>query len=168
MKKALLGKLWVFGLLGVDALTKLLATRWVPPLNGSMYPFGGIGLFENFFGMNFSLNFVVNTGAAWGLFPNHFVLLLSLRICVIAAILGYLLFFRSAGHSRIPLWFIVIGALGNIIDMFCYGHVIDFFHLQICGWSFPIFNIADSCITCGVILLLLWPSRSKAKAVDAS
>jgi signal peptidase II len=168
LKKALSSKLWVIALLGLDALTKALVLKWVPPLNGSVYPFGGIGLFENFYGMNFSLNFVVNTGVAWGVFPNHYFLLLSLRLCVIAAMLGYLLFFRSSASSRTGLWLIVAGALGNIIDMFCYGHVIDFFHWQICGWSFPIFNIADSCITCGVFLVLLWPSRNKHKAVDAS
>ena len=168
MKKALFSKFWVFALIGLDVLTKVLALRWVPPCNGFVYPFGGIAIFENFFGVNFSLNTAINTGAAWGVFPNHFFLLLSLRLCVILAILCYLLFFRSSGRSQIPLWFIVTGATGNIIDMFCYGHVIDFFHFQIYGWSFPIFNIADSCITFGVFLLLLLPNRSKHKALNAS
>lgn len=168
MKKAIFSKLWVLALIGADALSKVLALQWLPPLQGSVYPFGGIAVFENFCGLNFSLNAAVNTGVAWGLFPNHFFLLLVLRLCVIGSILAYLLFFRASNRLQIPLWLIVAGALGNIIDMFCYGYVIDFFHVQIWGWSFPIFNIADSCITCGVILLLLWPSRSKHKVVDAS
>ena len=167
MKKAIFSKLWVLALIGVDALSKILAMKWVPPLQGSVYPFGGIPVFEDFYGLSFSLNTAVNTGAAWGLFPNHFFLLLTLRICVIASLLAYLVFFSSSNRARIPLWLIAAGPLGKIIDMFCYGYVIDFFHVKICRWSFPIFNIADSCITCGVIFLLLWPGNSKHKVINA-
>jgi signal peptidase II len=155
-------------LLGIDFLTKAIALRWIPPLEGGRFPYGGIAVFENIFGINFSLNTVVNTGAAWGVFPNHFFLLLLVRISIISALVFYLLFFRPLGRSRIPFWLIVTGALGNIIDMFYYGHVIDFFHVTILGWSFPIFNVADSCITCGVILLLILPNKNKSRVGNAS
>jgi signal peptidase II len=170
LKKALFNKLWFLGLIAVDALTKAMALHWVPLLQNTLYPFGGIGVFENFLGISFSLNTVSNTGAAWGFFPGHFLILLSLRLAVVGALLIHLCFFRPLNRPHPPLYLITTGALGNIIDMFTYGHVIDFLHLRFFGWSFPIFNIADGCITIGVALLLLWPNRwrcSKEAAENA-
>jgi len=46
------------------------------------------------------------------------------------------------------------GAIGNIIDRVLYGYVIDFLLFYYKDWSYPAFNIADSAITCGVILIL--------------
>lgn len=154
-------------LIGADVLSKILALRTIAPLQGFRYPFGGIGVFDVFC-MSCSLNTVVNTGAAWGVFPNHFNLLLALRVCAVIAIAAYLLYFKSAGRSQCGLWLIAAGATGNIIDMFRYGYVIDFIHLRFFGWSFPVFNIADSCITIGVMLLLIRPYRSRdARISDA-
>ncbi len=167
MKKAIFSKLWVLALLGLDATTKAFALQAIPFLQGLAYPFDGIAVFENFCGVSLSLNTVVNTGIAWGIFPHHFLFLLILRICVVASLLWVLFFSSSAVRIQFPLWLIATGAIGNIIDMLYYGHVIDFLHVQICGWSFPIFNIADSCITCGVVLLLFWPNRGKRRTVDA-
>lgn len=50
---------------------------------------------------------------------------------------------------------ILSGALGNVIDRLLYGAVVDFIDLHYMGWHWPAFNIADSAITLGVILLLL-------------
>jgi signal peptidase II len=165
LKRALFSKIFaLLSLVGIDALSKALAIGWIPPMQGSEYPFGGTGIFYTPF-VSFSLNMVSNTGAAWGVCPDHFSLLLSLRICVAVFILVYLLFFAS--RSSMPLWLVLTGAIGNIVDMICYGHVIDFFHFCFGTWSFPIFNIADSCISIGVICLLIWP-RKKEKVADAS
>ena len=46
------------------------------------------------------------------------------------------------------------GAVGNVIDRSSYGYVVDFILLHYQEWSYPAFNIADSAITCGVILIL--------------
>jgi signal peptidase II len=46
------------------------------------------------------------------------------------------------------------GAVGNLVDRLAYGHVIDFIDLHAGGWHWPAFNVADSAITCGVLLLL--------------
>ncbi len=50
---------------------------------------------------------------------------------------------------------ILAGAIGNLIDRIQHGHVIDFLLFYWNGWHFPAFNIADICITCGAILLIL-------------
>ncbi|WJF89616.1 signal peptidase II [Paraburkholderia bonniea] len=52
------------------------------------------------------------------------------------------------------LAFILGGALGNVIDRLAYGHVIDFLDFHLNAWHFPAFNLADSAITLGAILLI--------------
>jgi signal peptidase II len=143
----------------MDVASKALALRWVPPLRGFTYPFGGIALFD-LPCISFSLNTVVNTGMAWGLFPQFPTLLLILRLCIIGALVAYLV--KRQAKATFALWLIVAGALGNVIDMFWYGCVIDFLHFRFFDWSFPIFNLADSLITIGAALLLLWPKSRAA------
>ena len=58
---------------------------------------------------------------------------------------------------------IVGGAIGNIIDRAVYGHVVDFILLYYKDWSFAIFNIADSFITIGVILIIYDEFRANSK-----
>jgi signal peptidase II len=142
-------------LLGLDLLAKWAAIEWIPPIRSSdrLFPFGGIGIFD-WLGVSFSLNYTTNTGAAWGLFPNYPGLLFSLRAAVIVGLVAYLLVSKGSKASKFPLWLVVTGAIGNVIDFCLYGHVIDFFHFVFWGRSFPIFNIADSCITLGVLALI--------------
>ena len=137
-------------LLGLDALTKALALHFIPPLGVGAYPFGGIGIFS-LGGITFSLNYITNTGAAWGLFEGHSGLLFALRTLIIAALVFFV-------PKRFPVWLILTGAIGNVVDYCLYGHVIDFLHFTFWGYSFPLFNIADSCITIGV-LSLFFPQR---------
>ncbi len=47
------------------------------------------------------------------------------------------------------------GAIGNVVDRLLHGHVIDFIQLHYAGWAFPSFNVADSAITLGAILLIV-------------
>lgn len=54
----------------------------------------------------------------------------------------------------IALGLVLGGALGNVIDRIIFGHVIDFLHVYYQQWSWPIFNIADSAISIGVVILL--------------
>jgi signal peptidase II len=60
-------------------------------------------------------------------------------------------------HKRLllALALILSGALGNVIDRVAYGHVIDFLLFYWQNWYYPAFNVADSCITLGAILLIL-------------
>lgn len=161
MKKWLLG-LFVT-LLGLDIVTKILAIKWIPPMVWSdpVFPFGGIGIFPDFFGITFSLNYVVNTGAAWGVFAGHSGLLFSLRAAIIFGLVLYLIFFQRGETPKLPLWLIITGAVGNAIDYWLYRHVIDFLYFTFWGYSFPIFNLADSYITIGVMSLFLFSRRSK-------
>ena len=65
---------------------------------------------------------------------------------------------RNHGGQRMFSWalsLILGGAIGNVIDRLLHGHVIDFIQLHAAGWYFPSFNIADSAITIGAVLLIL-------------
>ena len=46
------------------------------------------------------------------------------------------------------------GAIGNVIDRMLYGYVVDFILIHYQSWSYPAFNVADSAITCGVVLIV--------------
>ena len=62
---------------------------------------------------------------------------------------------RTQTRLLLALALILSGALGNVIDRVTYGHVIDFLLFYWQNWYYPAFNIADSCITVGAILLIL-------------
>jgi signal peptidase II len=93
---------------------------------------------------------VHNRGVAFGLFADGGLLLIVVGV---AAVTALLVFFAT--HSRRPLvWLptglLLGGAAGNLIDRLRQGYVTDFIHLPL--W--PSFNLADSCITIGVLSLL--------------
>lgn len=112
-------------------------------------------------GVEFSINYTTNAGAAWGIFNSYPHGLIALRIVLIAILTIYLLYFNIDTLFRIPMTMIIAGAMGNILDFFLYGHVIDMFHVVLWGYDFPVFNVADSAITLGVfaIFCLSWRNR---------
>jgi len=150
-----------FLLLVCDVVSKLGAILCLHPLSGHVYPFGGVGIFPDFLGISFSLNYVVNSGAAWGMFPGHSGLLFLLRFAVIVGLVIYLVWGKKSAVPKFPLWLVVTGAVGNAIDYSLYGHVIDFFHFVFWGYSFPVFNLADSYITLGVFSLLFFSRKEQ-------
>ena len=56
---------------------------------------------------------------------------------------------------------VIGGAVGNVIDRIRFGAVVDFLDFHVAGWHWPAFNIADSAITIGVILLILDSLKSR-------
>jgi len=96
--------------------------------------------------------YVQNRHGAFGLFGSQAWLLVGMAV----AVLGIFWFaFRDAAARsklvRIAFGAILGAAIGNIVDRFHYGYVVDFIDLR---W-WPVFNVADSCITVGVALLVL-------------
>jgi signal peptidase II len=115
-----------------------------------------------------SLNYTINTGAAFGLLANQTV---PLIIMSIASLLIILLFLRYLSHittlSMVSIGFIWGGAVGNLIDRIHFGHVTDFIDFRLWGgFHWPTFNIADAAITVGVIALIYhffrWEGLGKA------
>lgn len=141
----------------LDQVTKGLVYIYLPVIDSSFYwyPYGGIGVFKNFAGIEFSINHMTNTGAAWGVLGNYQLALIILRIGLIAGLLIYLFYFNHHSSWQLPLILIIAGALGNVIDFFVYGHVVDMLHFVLWGYDFPVFNLADSAISIGIASLFI-------------
>lgn len=61
---------------------------------------------------------------------------------------------RGHGTLALGLALVLGGAIGNLVDRALYGYVVDFLLFYYQQWSYPAFNVADSAITCGVVLIL--------------
>ncbi len=107
----------------------------------------------------FKLTYVHNTGAAFsflseaGGWQRWFFAGLALMISVVIAVwLARLK--KNETLLAVALALVLGGAVGNLIDRLAYGYVIDFLDVYYESWHWPAFNIADSAITLGVILML--------------
>ncbi len=105
----------------------------------------------------FSIVMVWNRGISFGLFGSGEELtrwLLTGFALVIAAGLIFWMHMQTKKLPVIALGMVVGGAVGNAIDRIVYGAVADFFDVHVAGYSWPAFNVADSAITVGVLLLV--------------
>ena len=103
-----------------------------------------------------SLTYVTNTGAAFGLFPDFGGVFMIIAVVVIVVIIVY---YRQLPSDH---WLIQVslglqlgGALGNLLNRLLYGHVIDFIDFKV--W--PVFNVADSSVFVGVVILAFYLFR---------
>jgi signal peptidase II len=128
----------------VDQLTKSLVVSAIGP--------GRLGPRVEVVSSWLALEYTQNRGAAFGMFSGLVPILAAASFAILTGLL--LLYMRQASP---PLWLAVAvglisgGALGNLVDRVRLGHVVDF--LSVGSW--PNFNIADSAITVGV-LVLIW------------
>ncbi len=108
----------------------------------------------------FNLTYVRNTGAAFsflseaGGWQRWFFAGLAIVISIVIAVW----LARLKQHETllaVALSLVLGGAIGNLIDRLAYGYVIDFLDVYYQTWHWPAFNIADSAITLGVVLMLL-------------
>ncbi len=103
----------------------------------------------------FQFRLVHNTGMAWGMFGDSTQALGVMSLVVCAILTGYL--FANIRHINwwqvIGIALVVSGGLGNAIDRFSQGYVVDF--IETTFINFPVFNIADIGVTCGFIIFLI-------------
>ena len=130
----------------LDALAKMGAVAALTPEDGGVVRIDA-GL------LDFTL--VHNTGAAFGIGADATWVFVIVTIVIVAAALAWI----CAGKCRSPLSVVALallvgGGIGNFIDRVALGYVIDFIEFSFV--DFPVFNIADICITIGVVLLLVW------------
>ncbi|UPT75322.1 MAG: signal peptidase II [Elusimicrobiota bacterium] len=138
-------------LLALDRATKAWAFA-------SLRPVGTIPLVPFF-----DLTYVENTGAAFGMGRGAGGILTAVSVALVIA-LQYL---RRKWPQDDPwlqwgAWLVTAGAVGNLYDRFAYGYVVDFLHIH----HWPVFNVADSCITVGAGLLA-WGLRDEPGAKKA-
>jgi signal peptidase II len=106
----------------------------------------------------FNLVHVHNTGAAFSLFADQPGWQRGFFVAVALIASGVILYLlrKTAGRRMFSaaLALILGGAIGNVYDRIAYGHVIDFLDVVIAGWHWPAFNVADSAITVGAVMLI--------------
>ncbi len=166
--RKILGILGVcLAVLGSDIALKAYTFYNIPLMTWAFpsYPYGGIPVFHNWFGIDFSLSYAMNKGAAWGILSSFQHYLLYLRFLIMAGIFLYLVVVKMPFVKKLALSLVLTGALGNVLDFFLYKHVVDMFLFCFWGYIFPVFNIADVSIFCGVVLLLfhgLWDKKKSS------
>lgn len=99
---------------------------------------------------------VENTGASFGLFSDSFVALTVVSFVTVIALLLVLVFSVKVrnGWLRAALILMIAGGLGNLVDRFMFGYVRDWIYFELI--DFAVFNLADSGLTVGCVLLLIF------------
>ena len=124
---------------------------------------GSVGASAPFLPGILRLTLVHNYGASWGILSGQTTLLLVVTGLVCLALLLALLLGKPASWlGRLSLAFILGGAVGNALDRFLQGYVTDMFDTVF--MNFPVFNLADCCITLGAAFLILWVLTDEKKA----
>ncbi len=136
----------------IDQITKAIVRANIP-FGEQWMPLAWLAPYFRFVNWN-------NTGAAFGLFQSGGMVFAILAVIISIAIVVY--YPRIPKEERLMRFAIALqlgGALGNLIDRIQFGPVTDFISVG----DFPVFNIADSCITIGVGLLILsmWLSERR-------
>ena len=154
-KTSALPWLWLSALLiGLDQATKWLAVSSLPyEVRVPFVPF-------------WNWHLTHNKGAAFSLFADaggwqhgFFVALAALISVVLAVALRRIA--REDWRNAFPFALIIAGALGNLVDRLRFGHVIDFVEWYAGSFYWPVFNIADSCIVVGAVLMVLFSLQHK-------
>lgn len=116
----------------------------------------------------FELTLTYNEGIAFGLFQGHGVFLAPVAVLMSAGAVWY-----SVRHPGDPvlahaaMGLLAAGAIGNLYDRITLGHVTDMFYFRVI--NFPVFNVADSCITIAAVLLIyLWSIEALVKPKPAT
>lgn len=115
----------------------------------------------------FSINFVKNTGAAFSILQGYTIVFIVISIIAIYIIDKRYINDNMKRLETYSISLLIGGIIGNLIDRVIYGYVIDFISFKIFNYYFPIFNIADICITIGVILLvinIIWGEKNDNKS----
>jgi signal peptidase II len=115
--------------------------------------------------IEFETTYLRNTGAAWGFLgnlPENIRPYLFYVVTVVAMIIIFIFFLKTPSKqvlSRLAILFIFSGAAGNFLDRVLLHYVIDWinFKWNLFGWyyDYPVFNIADSVVTIGAVLLVI-------------
>lgn len=123
----------VLAILFLDQITKVIIRA-----NNANWDFGFVKIIN-----------VTNTGATFGLFQNSNLVMIFVTIIIIGVTLYYYKKTEFSKSYGAPL--ILAGGIGNLIDRILIGGVTDFIRIGM----FPTFNIADSALTIGVIILII-------------
>ena len=158
-KASALPWLWLSALLiGLDQASKWLAvSRLLPEQPVTFVP----GFWD--------WHLQYNPGAAFSLFAESgpwkhgfFIALATLISVVLAVALRRVA--REDWRNALPFALIIAGALGNLVDRLLHGKVVDFVDWYVGSHHWPVFNLADSCIVAGAVLMVLFSLSHRERA----
>lgn len=151
MKKILILIGVILGGIGIDQLTKILVST-------NMEVYESIPVIPKVF----DITYIHNKGAAFGMLANHRWVFMVVSTIAIVAMSVYLFRFCKEGmFFKVGLALVISGGIGNMIDRIIFGYVVDMieatFIETLFGWSFAIFNVADSfvCVGAGIVIFCL-------------
>lgn len=146
----------------LDQITKAIITE-------KLFMYGSHKVIDGFF----NLVYVMNPGAAFGFLagtPEIFRYLFFIGITLLAVLL-IIYYILKSKQERLPvvisLTLIFGGAVGNLIDRIRFGAVVDFLDFYIGTWHWPAFNVADSAISVGAVLMI-WEMLVNRKKTSSS
>lgn len=136
----------------VDQISKILVVKFLD-LNS-------VTVIKTFF----YLTYTNNTGAAFSILTDKRIFLVLVGIIIIILLIYYLKKHQIKNTiNKIAFALVIGGSLGNLIDRIIRGSVVDFIDIKIFSYNFPIFNLADTFITIGVLLLLININKEETK-----
>lgn len=140
----------VFFIIAIGVLVDRLVKKWaLVTLKGGM----DIEVIKGFF----TLQYLENKGAAFGIFQGKIILLTIVTLIVLVAMIVYLFKFKPKSKMlKISFALIISGAIGNLLDRIMYKYVVDFLMLHYKDiYYFPTFNVADVLVVSGTIILAI-------------
>ena len=163
MRKNLPYALVVVGGVVLDQITKAIVAAAIPHLTSRP-------VIPGFF----NLTVVHNRGAIFGLgsrtsSPALTAVLMAAALAALGLVVYY--FLKTPPNERltkVALSLILAGALGNQVDRIIRGYVVDFLDFYVRGQHWPFFNVADSCISVGAVLLIISLVRRKPACTPSS
>ena len=141
----------------LDQATKALAIANADTLSSGLNVVSG-----------FNLVLLRNTGVSFGMLGDVPPFALVALALVIVAWLAVLAFRAERSSDALGYGLIVGGALGNVVDRLRLGGVTDFLDFYIGETHWPAFNLADTAIFCGVVVLILWPYLRSRRQPDGA
>ena len=146
MKKLIWGIVIILGCVGIDQITKVIARK-------SLQGKPSVPVIKDFF----HFTYVENRGGAWGAFSGKLWLFIIITVFALGLMFYLMKDFDIVNNKlySISICLIIAGAIGNFIDRIVFKYVTDFLDFYIFGYDFPVFNVADICITIGVAMLLV-------------
>jgi signal peptidase II len=137
-------------LFALDQSTKEIVFRKLP--FGTFDPPGRIEVIPGFF----NIVHVGNTGAAWGLFQGASFFLALLAVVTLGAIYWFRNYLQlKLQPVQVAFGLLAGGVVGNMVDRFLHGHVVDFLDFRLGSYIWPTFNLADCGIVIGVTIYLI-------------
>ncbi len=143
--------IWTIIFLLIDIISKFIVSR-------SMNLLDSYAVIRNFF----NITYVKNTGAAWSIMSDSGVFLIIISLVIIISIVMYVIRNKPTKKGEIIAYSMILGgAIGNLLNRVFLGSVIDFLDFNIFGYDYPIFNLADTFIVLGIVIVLIMTWRDK-------